>query len=58
MVKKPTEDSRLSTLIDYYLDSKSYRNLSTTSQKEYELNLRVIRSDLGGVLLGNMSAHK
>jgi integrase len=55
MVNKLTENSRLSTLIDYYLDSKSYRNLSATSQKEYELNLRVIRSDLGGVLLSNMS---
>ena len=55
MVKKPTEDSRLSTLIDYYLDSKSYRNLSPTSQKEYSLNLKVVRRDLGGVLLRNMS---
>ena len=55
MVKKPTEDSRLSTLIDYYLDSKSYRNLSPTSQKEYALNLKVVRRDLGGVLLKNMS---
>ena len=45
MVKKPTEDSRLSTLIDYYLDSKSYRNLSPTSQKEYSLNLKVVRRD-------------
>ena len=55
MVKKPTEDSRLSTLIDYYLNSKSYRNLTSTSQKEYELNLKVVRRDLGGVLLRNMS---
>ena len=55
MVKKLTEDSRLSTLIDYYLDSKSYRNLSPTSQKEYSLNLKVVRRDLGGVLLRNMS---
>jgi len=55
MVNKPTEDSRLSTLIDYYLDSKSYRNLSPTSQKEYSLNLKVVRRDLGGVLLRNMS---
>jgi integrase len=55
MVKKPTEDSRLSTLIDYYLDSKSYRNLSPNSQKEYYLNLKVVRKDLGGVLLRNMS---
>ena len=55
MVKKPTEDSRLSTLIDYYLDSKSYRNLSPTSQKEYSLNLKIVRRDLGGVLLRNMS---
>ena len=54
VVDIPKHTSKLSAIVDFYLHSNNFRNLSAKSQKDYETHLDVIlKTNVEGRLLGN-----
>ena len=54
VVDIPKHTSKLSEIVEFYLHSNNFRNLSAKSQKDYETHLDVIlKTKVEGRLLGN-----
>lgn len=54
-MKTPRKNAKLNSIIAFYLDSKAFRGLAGTTQKQYERCLRnVARSKVGKRMLGNI----
>jgi len=54
MVEIPKHTSKLSAIVEYYLNSSNFLRLSAKSQRDYEIHLSaVLKTNVEGRLLGN-----